>query len=209
MTALPAAREHRAEEKRETILMAAQELFMQNGYATTSMDAIADHAGVSKQTIYAHFQNKENLFLGMMEGMCGRFGCPMEKAEADHANAPLPDLMHAVGLQLLRLITRPEAMGLIRLVISESPRNPELGRIFYEQGPAQSHTRLAEHLRDRSQKGEVTVPDPEHAAGVFFAAVYDPLHMKTMMGIPVDVSEPALSAHVAEVVSRFMRAYAV
>src|SRR5579859_8268673 len=44
------------------ILGAARELFLDAGYGNTSMDAVAKHAGVSKSTLYAHFQNKEQLF---------------------------------------------------------------------------------------------------------------------------------------------------
>ena len=202
-----AVKETRTEEKHNAIIRAAEELFMQNGYATTSMDAIAEHAGVSKQTIYAHFQNKENLFIGMMDGMCSRFGCPLDDAQDMLQTAPLAEALHVIGFQLLRLITRPEAMGLIRLVISESPRNPELGRIFYEQGPADSHEKLAALLAEKTQKGEINTPNPQQAAEAFFAMVYDPIHMKSMMGLDVPTDEATLSAHVTEVTTRFIKAY--
>lgn len=48
--------------KRQAILDAAKRLFVSMGYASTSMDAVATEAGVSKLTVYSHFNDKETLF---------------------------------------------------------------------------------------------------------------------------------------------------
>ncbi|MBI1362484.1 MAG: TetR family transcriptional regulator [Proteobacteria bacterium] len=207
MTAV-AAKDTRNEDKHRAILRAAEELFMQNGYATTSMDAIADHAGVSKQTIYAHFQNKENLFVGMMEGMCCRYGYPMEcmLGEAQAGKSPA-DTLSALGMQKLRLIALPDAMGLFRLVISESTRNPELGRIFYEQGPKFTNKLLSDLLDAYVKAGTLKISNTSAAAETFYAMLCQPLHLKLMIGVDVDTSEKALKQHLDEVVTRFIKAY--
>src|SRR2546427_7306632 len=57
----------RAHAKRERIHRAAQTLFMQHGFEATSMDAIAVAAGVSKPTLYRYYQNKEALFIAVLE----------------------------------------------------------------------------------------------------------------------------------------------
>ncbi|WP_176026829.1 TetR/AcrR family transcriptional regulator, partial [Brucella intermedia] len=49
--------------RRKTILRAAAELFFEQGYATTSIDAIIERTGGSKRTIYSEFGSKEGLFL--------------------------------------------------------------------------------------------------------------------------------------------------
>ncbi len=54
-------RSSRKEQKRQQILTAAMEMFCKQGYGI-SMDAIAEHANVSKQTVYAHFSSKDQLF---------------------------------------------------------------------------------------------------------------------------------------------------
>ncbi|MBB5936912.1 TetR/AcrR family transcriptional regulator [Streptomyces zagrosensis] len=54
--------------KREAILRAAVEVFLREGYARASVDAIAEEAGVAKQTVYNHFGDKERLFLAAVEG---------------------------------------------------------------------------------------------------------------------------------------------
>ena len=56
--------------KRQAILEAAKVLFLSNGYASTSMDAVAAEAGVSKLTVYSHFNDKETLFTAAVVAKC-------------------------------------------------------------------------------------------------------------------------------------------
>jgi AcrR family transcriptional regulator len=49
------------------IIDAASRLFLEHGYAATSMDVVAQQAGVSKATVYALFESKDNLFAAMIE----------------------------------------------------------------------------------------------------------------------------------------------
>ena len=53
--------------KQEQILQGATRVFLKHGYAGTSMDRVAAEAGVSKQTIYSYFQDKEGLFTALIE----------------------------------------------------------------------------------------------------------------------------------------------
>ena len=58
-------RVQRTAEKRAGVLEAAAKVFLSGGYLGASMDEIADLAGVSKQTVYTYFSNKEALFAAM------------------------------------------------------------------------------------------------------------------------------------------------
>ncbi|WP_203417370.1 TetR/AcrR family transcriptional regulator [Jiangella ureilytica] len=64
----------RSDEKHEAIVRAAREVFLSNGYLGTNMDLIASRSGVSKQTVYTHFGNKEALFLEIVGSMTGDAG---------------------------------------------------------------------------------------------------------------------------------------
>ena len=57
-------------EKRAAILEAGKRLFPRHGFDGTSMDAIAAEAGVSKLTVYSHFNDKETLFKSVIEAKC-------------------------------------------------------------------------------------------------------------------------------------------
>ena len=56
---------------RKKILAAAEVQFLAHGYLGTSMDAVTEQAGVSKQTVYAHFTSKEALFRAVIAAMTG------------------------------------------------------------------------------------------------------------------------------------------
>jgi hypothetical protein len=68
------------------------------------------------------------------------------------------------GLQILRRVSAPRAMALYRLILAELPRAPELGRIFYEQGPVTFQRQLAALLRRASAEGHLDCRNPELAA---------------------------------------------
>ncbi|WP_206680519.1 TetR/AcrR family transcriptional regulator [Neoaquamicrobium sediminum] len=61
----------RTRRSREKIIAAAEEVFLHNGFLGANMDTVAEHAGVSKQTVYAHFHSKEALFIQVVEAMTG------------------------------------------------------------------------------------------------------------------------------------------
>ncbi|KKO54714.1 TetR/AcrR family transcriptional regulator [Paenibacillus sp. DMB20] len=56
----------KAQKKRDLILDKAKELFIQRGYAATSMDELVRYIGVSKGSIYYHFKSKEELFIQLL-----------------------------------------------------------------------------------------------------------------------------------------------
>src|SRR6266436_9778432 len=59
--------------RREAILQAAKDVFSEHGYELATMDDIAERAGTTKRTVYAHFENKETLFVSMVEHSAGVF----------------------------------------------------------------------------------------------------------------------------------------
>ena len=129
-------RRKRQAEKRVALLDAAQVVFLTEGYAGTSMQAVADRAGVSKMTLYRHFKDKEELFLAMFFEQCMR---SRERATV----APAHDVPEALGALeefargFVRAFTDPGALALFRMLIGEAGRFPQLGKSFYDHGPRQ------------------------------------------------------------------------
>src|SRR5260221_9507728 len=77
--------------KRGAIVEAARQAFLQNGYAQTSMDRIAETAGVSIKTVYRHFENKDDLFSAVMQAACSPGGFEELKGKKQD-RAPLLEL---------------------------------------------------------------------------------------------------------------------
>ncbi len=150
------------------ILEAATRLFLEKGYQGASMDDIAAAAGVSKQTIYTHFVNKEELFARLVLGNAER---------VDAFVAELPSIVHdaddlaggldALARRYLRFVVRPEVLRLRRLVIGEASRFPELAQAYFEAVPQRVYTALTELFASLDGEGLLHVPDPVLAAQHF------------------------------------------
>src|SRR5215472_4434755 len=108
------------------IMEAATTLFLRNGYLGTSVDDIAALAHVSKQTVYTHFADKEQLFAELVRGNIGRVDTFIESVTAGlgETNAVEDDL-RAFARRHVRAVVQAEAVQLRRLVIGEAGRFPD------------------------------------------------------------------------------------
>ena len=131
--------ERRSPRKRRAILEAGTEVFLQNGYRGASMDEIAALAGVSKQTVYKHFSDKEALFTEIVIGAVDAVAGPVhdEVLRLEDSGDVEADL-RGLARRLLGRVMQPRILRLRRLVIGEAGRFPDLGRTFYEQGPGRT-----------------------------------------------------------------------
>ena len=192
--------------KRQAILTAAGELFMQQGYGATSMDAIARAAGVSKATLYAHFASKDALFATIINEACRQ-----NMAVADLLPAGGDDpaaVLTILGGRVLRFLLEDRALAIHRVVIAESVRFPELGRAFYENGPAMFREAFAAWLRRQEQAGRLAVPAPLSAADQFLGMLRGTgLFLRVSLGVSPPCSEAEITATVDAAVRTFMRAY--
>jgi AcrR family transcriptional regulator len=110
----------------ESILAAAGDLFLQQGFDGTSMDAIAAKARISKRTLYARHADKSALFNTAMYDLLGRHLVPIEAIPYDAAD--LPSMLLAVGRDMVMGVLRPEFLAIYRLIAFEAQRRPEFGR---------------------------------------------------------------------------------
>ena len=147
---------------------AAASLFLEKGYQGTSMDEIAAKAGVSKQTIYTHFPNKEVLFeelVFMNAGRVEEFAAELRRTFEQAAGIDAG--LRAVARLYARFVIRPDVLRLRRLVIGEAGRFPDLARRYYAAVPERVYEALAELFRRQASEGRLTVADPLLAAHHF------------------------------------------
>jgi TetR/AcrR family transcriptional regulator, mexJK operon transcriptional repressor len=123
-------------DKRLTLLKAARAVFLEEGFLGTSMQAVADRAGVSKMTLYRHFPDKDELFQAMFFEQClaWRQTRPLKPAK-DLGEAR--SVLRAYAAAFFHTITRPDVLLLYRMLVGEINRFPPLGQAFYDYGPRQ------------------------------------------------------------------------
>ena len=192
--------------KRQAILCAAGELFMAQGYGAVSMDAIARAGGVSKATLYAHFDSKDVLFATIISQ-----GCRQSIQTSDFLPESVTDVVAALtglGQRMLRFLLEDRTLAIHRIVIAESVRFPELGRAFYDNGPGFFRRVFAEWLVRQQQAGRLSVPDPNLAADQFVGMLRGAgVFTRATLGLLPAATHAEINATVAGAVSTFMRAY--
>lgn len=189
----------RLKHRREAILRAAAEVFFEQGYAATSIDAIIERAGGSKRNIYNEFGNKEGLFLAIVTENANKLlsSLIIEHRESQDLQATLT----AFGHRLMDAYMSPALVGIYRIAVTEFSRFPDLVSSFYEQGPGRATTRLAEVLEDARERGEIHADDCLRVAGHFVGMIRANLHLQVVLGLraPPSVKETreAVSSAVA------------
>ena len=193
----------KSEEKRASIREAAARLFMSEGFERTSMDGIAQAAGVSKQTIYSHFNNKDELFRS----------CVMSKTQeyellVDSVQYPeLYDGLRAMADGYLRLMSDATAVAVWRLMVGEANVHPNVAKVFHETGPGASRESLLAYLLEHGD--ELEIDDFAEAASVFISLVAGRYQNDIMLGVRDGVSDSERGAAVDRAIRQFRALYGV
>src|SRR5215469_10169220 len=125
----------RSQQTRERLRAAAHRLFLQQGYQATSIDAILAEAGIaSKETLYRHYANKEALFVDVLSHLTMEQPGFSERMAALPTPHDLPSLRQALTIlarEILSMMSQPGYLPLVRMIIAEAPRFPQLGTLFF------------------------------------------------------------------------------
>jgi TetR/AcrR family transcriptional regulator, mexJK operon transcriptional repressor len=201
--------EGRSARKRRAIIEAATTVFLSNGYLGTTMDEIAAVARVSKQTVYKHFADKERLFSEIVTAKVDEIANPNtdEVLKLEDTGDLERDLRRFARGQL-RAVMDPRLLKLRRLVIGESGRFPELGRLFYERGPRRTIDALATTFERLASRGVLELHDPRLAAAHFNWLVMSiPLNQAMLLGEDEPATPTELNRYADAGVRAFLAAH--
>ena len=168
--------------------------------------SIASRAGVSKATLYNHFEDKRALFfatfLDVTGGLRDRIAEVFESATGDAAR----DLQR-VGEHFLEVLLAPSSIALHRVLMAEVGRYPELGKALYEHGACTMKLWVAAYLERQHAAGALRVEDPELAAKQFLALCQGDLVTQCQLGIKPRTTAAGIRVSVTDAVRTFLRAH--
>ncbi|WGP11526.1 TetR/AcrR family transcriptional regulator [Streptomyces sp. SH5] len=198
----------RSERKHQAILEAATTVFLDKGYARTSMDDIAKLAAVSKQTVYKHFSDKEKLFAEIVLATTDRIDGTIDLVADVPADADgLEENLTRLARQLLTALTQPQVIQLRRLIIANADRFPQLGAAWYEQGFERVLATLTATFERLTAQGLLKTDDPMLAAHHFSGLLlWIPVNRAMFHGSPQH-SEADLDRYAAGGIRAFLAAY--
>lgn len=162
------ARQGVAARKRAAILEAALGEFETRGFRETSMDRIAESAGVSKRTVYNHFASKEALFDEIVGQLSERVALGTDFPY--DPDRPLEQQLRQIGGQVLDMLVAPCFGTLARVALMEMIRSPALAQRTYDM-VRRRQSGLAQWLADAHADGRLAVPDPAWAADQFLGLI--------------------------------------
>jgi len=201
---LPAAADEDSAKRRQ-IIEGARAMFLAQGFDAASMNDIARAAGVSKGTLYVYFKHKEQLFEAIVEQECeaqaeGIF-------ELDPDDHDVEAVLKRLGIAYVKFLCRPEKASAIRTVIAIADRMPELGRKFYESGPARGIAKLAAYIAAQVEAGVLVVEDCEIAAAQLMEACHAMLFKSMVFNFASAPSPEQIERVVRIAVATFLAAY--
>lgn len=196
----------RSARKRLTILSAGRALFLSNGFQGTSVDQIAASAEVSKQTVYKHFGDKQELLLAIVSDALESTVTPFLPRIARLGDtADLEAELIALGEDYLRAVLQEPVVQLRRLVVGEANRVPALARQYYEQAPARTLAAFADRFAALHDRGLLSAPEPALAAEHFaFLIVGRCIDQALFCGGPAVLAAIDVDRHVRAAVHVFL-----
>lgn len=194
-------------EKARRVLQAATGVFLTHGFSAATTDMIQQAAGVSKATVYAHFANKEALFMAAIEAQCAVFSASVQSIRFEPGN--ITRVLNELGHAYLNIVLSDAALAFMRVIIAEASRFPQLGQAFYQAGPKAILSVVSEHLARAADAGEINVQSVgiETAAMLFFSLLRGEGQLICLLHPESRVSPVQIDHWVENAVHTFLRAF--
>lgn len=185
--AAPRTDDPRIVRSRAAAIEAATTLFLEKGYAGTTMEEIAALAGLSKRTLYNNYTDKSALFTQIVTDVitfAEAFAQSIRAEFTTHITGDtLATALHNLARRLALGILRPEVIALRRLLVREGREFPALAKDYFHRAPDRVMTALADGFEHLTDAGVLNAIDARRAAEQFaYLVVGEPLDRAMVVG---------------------------
>ena len=192
--------------KRRQIIEGARSVFMAVGYDAASMGEIAKAAGLSKGTLYVYFKDKDELFEAIVAKECAYHAEGVFSFDVD--NPDIAGTLTRMGVAFVAVMCMPERQSSLRTVIAIADRKPNIGRTFYETGPACGIAALADYFNTQIAAGRLEMEDREVAAAQFIDSCVATILKPVLFNFGEPPTQERIEHVVRIAVKTFIAAYA-
>jgi AcrR family transcriptional regulator len=174
----PPRYQRRKEDRPQEITQAAFSAFAENGYAATKVEEVARRAGVSKGLLYLYFKTKEELFKAVIRSVVAPRIDELTRS-LDNPDLSAEDIIRGPLLAFMQRLPGSPASVVIRLMISEAPRHPDLVDFYWENVASRGLGALQQLLDRGVTNGEFRQSAVNELPQLFIA----PVMMSIVWGI--------------------------
>jgi len=192
----------RGQQRKAKILAAATQLFLKVGYGETSIDAIVEKSGGSKATLYSFYPTKADLFRAVVDSIVTNDEGPELRSLNN-----VRDTLVTFAEHRLRVVFSRKHRALMRLIIAERDRFPDIARMYYEQGPLHGHNLLRDYFEALIGQGLIEIRSADEASEFFRGML---MHQRYIDQLFLDAPVPSaeeVGVRARHVVDRFLDAY--
>ncbi len=202
----PDRRAANRQQRREAILDVAYRSFAEQGYGGTTMSEVAARLGGSKATLWSYFPSKDALFAAVVDRATDELSGQLTGVL--NSDEEFEMALRQFCERFLAKVTSPEAIAVRRMVIGETARFPELGRIFYDRAQHRTHRLLADYIERLQRNGRLSSAHPLVAARQLIGLCMASGYQLVLIGHLPGLSQESLRDEVATAVKTFLAAYA-
>ena len=168
------------------------------------MDAIAAAAGVSKQTVYSHFNCKDDLFRSCVANKVELYGLDASNLEIDDG---VDSVLKHIGRQYLTLLSDVAVIRMFRLMASEADKHPATVQSFHESGPMTTMRNIAAILSKHLPGAPDNAALALQATSEFLSLVRAEYFLQLLLGTRDSISDEEMTAHLDRCIEQLHKLY--
>jgi AcrR family transcriptional regulator len=191
--------------RRHAFITAAKNLFLTKGYAATPLEEVVAISGGSLTTLYQLFGNKQGLWEAIVAEVCDQLTAPLQ--EAMTLGEPRAALKN-FARRLDALERSGESAGVLRLILAEGSKYPELVRTLFATGPDAAHEIVGDYLKAQVAAGHLAIGDTALATQQFIALVCGDTMLRQACGVLEDIAPADAERRLDAAVDMFLKVYA-
>lgn len=193
-----------ATDKRQEILDVAASFFLSYGYDGASVNAMARHSGISKESFYRYFRGKEELFTAVVDQELAQYHASIQGLKEHWDEEDMRTTLEKMADTMMSVIMTDRQQALRKLVFEQVRRDPEIGAHYYQIGPSLAYDTLealfALHTDD-------TDFEPRFLARAFLALLLHEMMLARSLGVRKNPTRDEMTEHAHNVVRQFLQAY--
>lgn len=192
----------RKSDRQRQIQEAATDLFLEFGYEGATLDLLIDQIGGSRRDIYNLFDSKQGLLTMIVNERCDSIAHDIRALSLEGLEPRA--MLQKLGLGAVRVMLSSDGVKLFRLVVQESARNPQLGRLLYEKSFAVIHVLLGDYFTCESRAGRLHIGNPDEASRLFVSMIIGDLYFVTLFWGVEKLTEAYLHQRVEHCIEMFL-----